>query len=86
LHTEHNRLVLAFKPEDIVADVFAGVGPFVIPAAKRGCAVLGNDLNPTSVKYLLQNTRDNGVGLFFLHGMTANGFLHTGHQTRTGVM
>lgn len=62
LHTEHNRLVSAFKPEEIVADVFAGVGPFVIPAAKKGCAVLGNDLNPTSVKYLVQNTRDNGVG------------------------
>jgi tRNA G37 N-methylase Trm5 len=52
-----------FKPEDVVADVFAGVGPFVVPAAKKGCAALGNDLNPISVKYLLQNVKDNKVGL-----------------------
>jgi len=44
LHTEHERLVTIFKPEDgIIADVFAGVGPFAVPAAKKGCAVLAND-------------------------------------------
>jgi len=61
LHTEHERLVQQFKPEDVVADVFAGVGPFAVPAAKKGCAVLGNDLNPNSAKYLLKNVRDNRV-------------------------
>ncbi|KAJ7631240.1 Met-10+ like-protein-domain-containing protein [Roridomyces roridus] len=52
LHTEHERLVDLFQPEDVVADVFAGVGPFAIPAARKGCAVLANDLNPQSAKYL----------------------------------
>ena len=66
LHTEHERLVSLFKPEDVVADVFAGVGPFVIPAAKRGCAVLANDLNPNSAKYLLKNVENNRVGLCIL--------------------
>ncbi|KAF8167350.1 Met-10+ like-protein-domain-containing protein [Crassisporium funariophilum] len=61
LHTEHERLVELFKPDDVVADVFAGVGPFAVPAGKKGCAVLGNDLNPNSAKYLLKNVQDNRV-------------------------
>lgn len=50
-----------FRPEDVVADVFAGVGPFTIPAARKGCAVLANDLNPASYKYLEKNVTDNRV-------------------------
>ena len=61
LHTEHERLVKLFKPDEVVADVFAGVGPFAVPAAKKGCAVFGNDLNPHSVKYLTKNVGDNRV-------------------------
>ncbi|KAG2156542.1 Met-10+ like-protein-domain-containing protein [Suillus bovinus] len=61
LHTEHDRLVQLFQPTDVVADVFAGVGPFAIPAAKKGCAVFANDLNPESAKYLSQNIIDNKV-------------------------
>ncbi|KAJ3517865.1 hypothetical protein NLJ89_g229 [Agrocybe chaxingu] len=61
LHTEHERLVEMFKPEELVADVFAGVGPFAVPAAKKGCAVLANDLNPNSAKYLRKNVDDNRV-------------------------
>ena len=44
-----------FSKDDVVADVFAGVGPFALPAAKKGCAVLANDLNPESYKYLKIN-------------------------------
>lgn len=61
LHTEHARLVDMFQPDDLVADVFAGVGPFSLPAAKKGCAVLANDLNPESYKYLIMNIKDNKV-------------------------
>ncbi|THH30246.1 hypothetical protein EUX98_g3942 [Antrodiella citrinella] len=61
LHTEHGRLVDTFRPEDVVADVFAGIGPFAIPAAKRGVAVLANDLNPKSYEYMLGNIRANKV-------------------------
>jgi tRNA G37 N-methylase Trm5 len=50
-----------FQPQDLVADVFAGVGPFALPAAKKGCAVLANDLNPESYKYLTLNIKDNKV-------------------------
>ncbi|KAI0334419.1 guanine-N-1-methyltransferase [Cubamyces sp. BRFM 1775] len=61
LHTEHERLIEKFSREDVVADVFAGVGPFAIPAAKKGCAVLANDLNPSSYKFLQANITDNKV-------------------------
>jgi tRNA (guanine37-N1)-methyltransferase len=61
LHTEHARLVDMFQPHELVADVFAGVGPFALPAAKKGCAVLANDLNPESYKYLTLNIKDNKV-------------------------
>lgn len=62
LHTEHDRLVQMFDPQDVIADVFAGVGPFAIPAAKKGCAVFANDLNPNSTKYLSVNVQNNKVG------------------------
>ena len=41
--------------------MFAGVGPFALPAAKKGCAVLANDLNPSSYKYLKINITENKV-------------------------
>ena len=61
LHTEHDRLVQLFAPDDIVVDVFAGVGPFALPAAKKGCGVLANDLNPESYKWLAHNVESNKV-------------------------
>lgn len=44
--------------------MFAGVGPFAIPAAKKGCVVHGNDLNPASFKYLVENSKTNRVDKF----------------------
>ncbi|GLB35822.1 putative specifically methylates the N1 position of guanosine-37 in various cytoplasmic and mitochondrial tRNAs [Lyophyllum shimeji] len=61
LHSEHNRLVQMFGPDDVVADVFAGVGPFAIPAGKKGSGVFANDLNPNSAKYLTTNVYANRV-------------------------
>lgn len=55
LNTEHERLIDQFQPEEAVADVFAGVGPFAVPAGKKHLVVLANDLNPESFKYLQKN-------------------------------
>ncbi|KAL9952179.1 hypothetical protein ACROYT_G039394 [Oculina patagonica] len=61
LQTEHTRLVELFDSDDVVCDMFAGVGPFAIPAAKKGCTVYGNDLNPASYEALLKNAKLNRV-------------------------
>ena len=57
LHTEHGRIVSTFKPGQVVCDVFAGVGPFALPAAKHGCIVFANDLNPSSYEFLAENVK-----------------------------
>lgn len=59
LSTEHERISEFLKKGDIFYDVFAGVGPFSIPAAKKGCITLANDLNPDSVKWLHTNVALN---------------------------
>ena len=61
LQTEHQRIVDILKSNDTVCDVFAGVGPFAIPAAKKGCTVYANDLNPESYKALNHNIDVNKV-------------------------
>lgn len=61
LETEHKRIVNLLKPGDVVCDVFAGVGPFAIPAAKKGCIVHANDLNPESYTALKHNAVVNKV-------------------------
>lgn len=56
LATERQRLVNSiFKNSDVVCDVFSGVGPIAISAAKKVKYVYANDLNPTAVEYLERN-------------------------------
>ncbi|XP_004837495.1 tRNA (guanine(37)-N1)-methyltransferase isoform X1 [Heterocephalus glaber] len=62
LSTEHSRITDLLKSGDVLFDVFAGVGPFTIPAAKKNCTVFANDLNPESHKWLLHNCKLNKVG------------------------
>ncbi|MEW5305957.1 MAG: hypothetical protein WDW36_008466 [Sanguina aurantia] len=61
LEKEHERLVEGFRFTDTVVDVMAGIGPFALPAAQKGCTVYANDLNPASVHYLTLNARNNKV-------------------------
>ncbi|XP_066585001.1 tRNA (guanine(37)-N1)-methyltransferase-like isoform X1 [Prorops nasuta] len=61
LSTEHGNLVSLLKSGDVLYDVFAGVGPFSIPAAKKGVKVYANDLNPESYKWLQKNAKINKV-------------------------
>ncbi|XP_041828587.1 tRNA (guanine(37)-N1)-methyltransferase isoform X2 [Melanotaenia boesemani] len=61
LSTEHLRVVQLIKRGDTVFDVFAGVGPFVIPAARMGANILANDLNPESYRWLQHNCKLNKV-------------------------
>ncbi|XP_068608032.1 tRNA (guanine(37)-N1)-methyltransferase [Brachionichthys hirsutus] len=61
LSTEHHRVVQLVQRGDTVFDVFAGVGPFAVPAARAGADVLANDLNPESYRWLRHNCKLNKV-------------------------
>ena len=61
LATERHRVVVDVDPDERVFDMFAGVGPFVVPAAKRGAECVGVDLNGAAVEYLRRNAARNGV-------------------------
>ncbi|XP_073048673.1 tRNA (guanine(37)-N(1))-methyltransferase 2 isoform X1 [Primulina eburnea] len=61
LEHEHLRLISMFQTGDIICDMFAGIGPFTIPAAQKGCRVYANDLNPDSIRYLKINAEKNKV-------------------------
>ncbi|XP_028548238.1 tRNA (guanine(37)-N1)-methyltransferase 2 isoform X5 [Dendrobium catenatum] len=61
LEHEHIRLVSQFQPGEAICDMFAGIGPFAIPAAQKGCFVFANDLNPHSIHYLKVNAKINKV-------------------------
>ena len=62
LGTEHARLVGMFKEGEAVCDVMAGVGPFAVPAGKKGVFVWANDLNPDSWEGLREAVVRNKVG------------------------
>ncbi|KAI0442236.1 Met-10+ like-protein-domain-containing protein [Xylaria telfairii] len=61
LEGEHRRLIHLFKPGEVVCDVMAGIGPFAVPAGKRGVFVWANDYNPESYRSLDSNVKRNKV-------------------------
>ncbi|CAJ1928107.1 unnamed protein product [Sphenostylis stenocarpa] len=76
LEHEHKRLVSMFQAGEIICDMFAGVGPFAIPAAQKGCIVYANDLNPGSIHYLRINAKINKVDdRIYAYNMDARKFM-----------
>ncbi|TRO51260.1 class I SAM-dependent methyltransferase family protein [Candidatus Bathyarchaeota archaeon] len=63
LSTEHNRVASLVKEGETVIDLFAGVGPFVIPIAKKqkNMQVYAIDINPDAVALLRRNIVLNRV-------------------------
>jgi tRNA (guanine37-N1)-methyltransferase len=61
LATERHRVAEQVQSGEHAVDMFAGVGPFVVPFAKRGATCVGVDVNETAVEYLRENARRNGV-------------------------
>ncbi len=61
LATERHRVTEQVREDERVFDMFAGVGPFVVPAAARGAQAIGVDLNDRAIEYLRENARRNGV-------------------------
>ncbi|CAJ0589504.1 unnamed protein product [Cylicocyclus nassatus] len=63
LSHEHERVVKMFESRSLVYDACAGVGPFVLPAIKKGRIrhAFANDLNPESVKWMNENIALNKI-------------------------
>ncbi|GGN96434.1 MULTISPECIES: class I SAM-dependent methyltransferase [Haloarcula] len=61
LATERHRVVEQISEGEQAFDMFAGVGPFVVPFAKRGATCVGTDINETAIEYLRRNAERNGV-------------------------
>jgi len=61
LATERHRVAEQVAEGEQAFDMFAGVGPFVVPFAKRGATVVGCDLNEVAIEYLRENAERNGV-------------------------
>lgn len=64
LETEHSRLISMFEPGEVVCDVMAGIGPFAVPAGRKGVFVFANDMNPESHRYLEVAIARNKVCIF----------------------
>ena len=61
LATERHRVTEQAVAGEQAFDMFAGVGPFVVPLARRGAEVVGVDINETAIEYLRENARRNDV-------------------------
>jgi tRNA (guanine37-N1)-methyltransferase len=61
LATERHRVVEQVDAGACAFDMFAGVGPFTIPMAKRGAEAVGVDINADAIAYLRENAERNGV-------------------------
>jgi len=61
LATERNRVAEQVTAGEHAFDMFAGVGPFVVPFANRGAECVGVDINADAIEYLRENARRNGV-------------------------
>jgi len=61
LQHERDRLLKNLKGGEVLCDMFCGIGPLSIRAAKKDLYVLGNDLNPDCYEYLKINAKVNKV-------------------------
>lgn len=62
LSTERSRVISdLLKPEDVLCDMFCGVGPLAVKAAVKmpKLRVLANDLNPVAFEFLEKNIQLN---------------------------
>ncbi|XP_023225378.1 tRNA (guanine(37)-N1)-methyltransferase-like [Centruroides sculpturatus] len=77
LCTEHERIISKLESGNFLFDVFAGVGPFAIPAAKKKCEVFANDLNVHSFEWLNINVLANKVDSWIkTYNMDGRNFIH----------
>ena len=61
LATERARISSLVNKHENILDAFAGVAPFSISMAMKGCEVTSLDSNPEAMKWALRNFNHNGI-------------------------
>jgi len=61
LQTERDRILIKLNAGEVLCDMFCGIGPLSIRAAKKDVYVLANDLNPDCYDFLKVNAKVNKV-------------------------
>ena len=61
LATERQRILAQTRENEIVLDMFAGVGPFAITLAARTASVIAFDINPQAILLMLENLAQNRI-------------------------
>ena len=61
LSMERVRVANQVKSDEVVVDMFAGVGPFTVQIAKKAKRVIAIDINPDAIEYLYTNIELNHV-------------------------
>ena len=60
-HTDREAVLSMISYGQSLCDMFCGVGPLSVQAAKKQAYVTANDLNPACYKYLKVNTINNKI-------------------------
>ncbi len=68
LDFERRRVAEQVVPGETVLVPFAGVGPFAIPVAARGCRVIAVEKNGDACRWLRYNAEANGVEVDVING------------------
>ena len=61
LSSERQRILEQTGEDEMILDMFAGVGPFAITLAARAAFVVAADLNPQAIGLMLENLAKNRV-------------------------
>ena len=59
LSSERQRILAQVRKNEIVLDMFAGVGPFAITLAPRASLVVASDINPQAILLMMENIARN---------------------------
>jgi tRNA (guanine37-N1)-methyltransferase len=61
LSSERQRILERMGRNELVLDMFAGVGPFAISLAARAVLIVASDINPDAVRWMLANLAQNRI-------------------------
>jgi len=61
LSTERQRILAHVEEDEMILDMFAGVGPFAITLAAKAAFIVASDINPQAIVLMLENIAQNRV-------------------------